>query len=119
MTKAIAGILGTLVLWVVFCDSAPRPLADGFYLNLHGGPRYLEDANLSRDPHGEPLRVGRLHFNNVGGTVGLAGGYRWPNGLALEGEFAYRRNGLDHDVFDGISTDLDGSLGSYTLMTNV
>lgn len=93
--------------------------ADNFYINLHGGPRYLLDADLSRDPHGEPLDVGRLHFDNVGGTVGIAGGYAWDIGVALEAEFAYRRNGLDHDVFHGVSTDLDGSLSSYTLLTNV
>jgi OOP family OmpA-OmpF porin len=93
--------------------------ADNFYINLHGGPRYLLDADLSRDPHGEPLDVGRLHFDNIGGTVGIAGGYQWNIGVALEVEFAYRRNGLDHDVFHGVSTDLDGSLSSYTLLTNV
>ncbi|MGH6894667.1 MAG: outer membrane protein, partial [Dongiaceae bacterium] len=106
----------------VFCcaigDDAPAALADGFYVNLHGGPRYLKDADLSRDPHGEPLRVGRLDFKNIGGTVGVAGGYAWDNGLAVEGEFAYRRNGLDHDEFDGDSTDLDGTLSSYAWMAN-
>ena len=40
-------------------------------------------------------------------------------GLALETEFAYRHNGLDHDTFHGDATDLDGSLDTYTLLANV
>jgi opacity protein-like surface antigen len=117
--RPTVGLLGAFVLCLALGDEAPAARADGFFVNLHGGPRYLLDADLSRDPHGEPLDVGRLHFDNIGGTVGVAGGYAWDNGLALETEFAYRRNGLDHDVFHGDSTDLDGSLSSYTLLGNV
>jgi opacity protein-like surface antigen len=119
MRRTVSGLLGACALCCATCAAAPAALADGFYVNLHGGPRYLLDADQSRDPHGEPLDVGRLHFDNIGGTVGLAGGYDWDNGLGLETEFAYRRNGLDHDVFHGDSTDLDGSLSSYTLLANV
>ena len=119
MIKPSAGMLGAFVLCQGLAHGASAAWADGFYVNLHGGPRYLEDANLSRDPHGEPLDVGRLHFDNIGGTVGIAGGYDWDNGLGLETEFAYRSNGLDHDVFHGDSTDLDGTLSSYTLLANV
>lgn len=119
MTKPIAGIVSAFILCHEVGDGVSAARADGFYVNLHGGPRYLEDADLSRDPHGEPLDVGRLHFDNVGGTVGIASGYDWDNGLALETEFAYRRNGLDHDEFHGDSTDLDGTLSSYTLLANL
>lgn len=119
MTKPIGGIVSAFILCHAVGDGVSAARADGFYVNLHGGPRYLEDADLSRDPHGEPLDVGRLHFDNVGGTVGIAGGYDWDNGLALETEFAYRRNGLDHDEFHGDSTDLDGTLSSYTLLANL
>ena len=119
MTKPLAGIVGAYILCHAVGNGVSAARADGFYVNLHGGPRYLKDANLSRDPHGEPLDVGRLHFDNVGGTVGIAGGYDWDNGLALETEFAYRRNGLDHDEFHGDSTDLDGTLSSYTLLANL
>ncbi|HEV8390482.1 MAG TPA: outer membrane beta-barrel protein [Dongiaceae bacterium] len=119
MIKPVAALSGAFVLCQVLGDGAPAAWADGFYVNLHAGPRYLLDADLSRNPHDGPLDVGRLHFDNVGGTVGVAGGYDWDNGLALETEFAYRRNGLDHDVFHGDSTDLDGSLSSYTLLGNV
>ena len=73
MTKLIAGIVAALILCYAPGDvSAAR--ADGFYVNLHGGPRYLVDANLSRYLHGVPLDIGRLHFDNIGGTVGVAGG---------------------------------------------
>ena len=119
MTKPIGGIVSAFILCHAVGDGVSAARADGFYVNLHGGPRYLEDADLSRDPHGEPLDVGRLHFDNVGGTVGIASGYDWDNGLALETEFAYRRNGLDHDEFHGDSTDLDGTLSSYTLLANL
>jgi OmpA-OmpF porin, OOP family len=119
MTKPLAGIVGALILCHAVGNGVSAARADGFYVNLHGGPRYLEDANLSRDPHGGPLDVGRLHFDNIGGTVGIAGGYDWDNGLAVESEFAYRRNGLDHDEFHGDSTDLDGTLSSYTLLANL
>jgi OmpA-OmpF porin, OOP family len=119
MTKPIARMVGAFILCHAVGDGVSAARADGFYVNLHGGPRYQEDANLSRDPHGEPLDVGRLHFDNIGGTVGIAGGYDWDNGLALESEFAYRRNGLDHDEFHGDSTDLDGTLSSYTLLANL
>jgi opacity protein-like surface antigen len=118
MARRIAGVLSAVVLYQAVGACVSAALADNFYLNLHGGPRYLMDADLSRDPHGQPLDVGRLHFDDIGGTVGIAGGYDWDNGLALETEFAYRHNGLDHDVFHGDSTDLDGSLSSYTLLAN-
>ena len=100
MRQPTIGLIGVFALCAGLGEEAH---ADGFYANLHGGPRYLLDADLSRDPHGEPLDVGRLHFDNIGGTIGIAGGYDWNNGLALETEFAYRRNGLDHDVFHGDS----------------
>ena len=119
MTKPIGGIVSAFILCHAVGDGVSAARADGFYVNLHGGPRYLEDADLSRDPHGEPLDVGRLHCDHGGGTVAIAGGSDWDTGLALETEFAYRRNGLDHDEFHGDSTDLDGTLSSYTLLANL
>jgi opacity protein-like surface antigen len=65
--------------------------------------------------HGEPFS-GRLI--NLGMVVGASAGYSWDMGLAAEAEFAYRRNGLDEDVFSGVSTDVHGTLSSYTLMAN-
>ena len=129
MTKLIAGIVGALILGHA-AVGVPTARANGFYVNLHGGPHYLNDADLSRDPHGVPLDIGRLHFDNLGGTVGIAGGYVWEDnplwdnpwwddGFAVETEFAYRHNDLDHDTFHGDSTDLDGSLDTYTLLANV
>lgn len=118
MIRAIAGISRLLLLSLVMSGSATMACADNFYANLHAGPRYLLDANMSRDLHGGPLEVGRVHFDNVGVTAGAAGGYVWDFGLALEGEFAYRHNGLDEDVFSGVTTDVDGSLSSYTLLLN-
>lgn len=112
----VIGLLG-LLCFVAFCP-APDAFADGFYLNLHGGVRYMLDADLSLDLHGEPLEVGRLHPDNFGGVAGLAAGYAWQSGWALETEFAYRRNGLDNDRFHGETTNLHGALSSYTLMGN-
>jgi len=116
--KPIAGILAVFILeWLAFAE-ARSAVADNFYVNLHAGPRYLENANNSRNVHHGPLVVGRLHFDNIGGVGGVAGGYQWENGLALEGEFAVRSNGLDKDIFLGNTTKLHGWLNSYTLLAN-
>jgi opacity protein-like surface antigen len=116
--KMFAGTSRLIVLSLAgFAASGPAH-AGNFFASVHAGPRYLLDADLSRDEHGGPLEVGRLHFDNFGGTASVSGGYEWDNGLALESEFAYRRNGLKKDVFFGESTKLDGTLSSYTLLLN-
>ena len=121
MAKTTVGLLlglGFVLICLAIFGTAPDALADGFYFSVHGGPRYLLDADLSLDLHDEPLRVGRLFPDNIGGVASVAAGYAWQSGWAAEAEFAYRRNGLDADRFDGETTDVHGSLSSYTLMGN-
>ena len=78
--------------------------ADGFYLNVGAGVNLLEDADNSITTvlgNGEIKSEYDIGFGLTG-----AGGYKFTNGIRVEGEIGYRRN-----AFDQLSITNDGGLG--------
>jgi len=77
--------------------------ADGFYLNVGAGVNLLEDADNSVTTVG-PAEI-KSEYDIGFGLTG-AGGYKFTNGIRVEGEIGYRRN-----AFDQLSFTNDGGLG--------
>ena len=51
--------------------------------------------------------------------AGVAAGYEWPIGVAVEGEFTYRENELKRISLLGTHLDLNGDEHSYAMLANV
>ena len=80
--------------------------AQNFYAGGYGAMNYTHDGNAN----GNEKMVYDLGFG-----VGAVGGYVMGNGLRLEGEVAYRSNGVD--TLDGASVGAD--MTSWAFMGNV
>ena len=106
--------LTALLCLLTFASPA---LAEGFYLGVHGGAVFLPDADTSVDNTGVPTIDAELE-RDAGWLAGVAAGYAWSNGLALEAELTYRRNGLDNIALLGMDLDLDGDQESAAALAN-
>lgn len=80
--------------------------AQNFYVGGYGAMNYTHDGNAN----GNEKMV-----YDPGYGVGAVGGYAMGNGLRLEGEIAYRSNGVDS--LDGVSVGAD--MSSWAFMGNV
>src|SRR5262245_14093118 len=88
---------------------------EGVYFSLRGGATFLRDTDMTIKISGLGSIPAKLHYD-TGWLVGAAVGYAWANGLAIEGEFTYRQNGVDHEDLMGSSIALDGHESSYAPM---
>lgn len=79
--------------------------AQNWYVSGYGAMNYTHDGNAN----GNDKMVYDLGYG-VGGTAG----YAMPNGLRLEGEIAYRSNGID--TINGFSVGAD--MTSWAFMGN-
>ena len=111
MKKIILLTILFLVLIVPQCIKAYQLPFDlsGFYLSGNVSCNFLalnkkHDTKLTFDP---------------GIFVAPAIGYRFCNGLRVEGEFGYRHNNLKKLKFYGTSFHINGHLETYTGMANV
>lgn len=90
---------------VLVCASGAAQ-AQNWYAGGYGAMNYTHDGNAN----GNDKMVYDLGYG-VGGFVG----YAMANGLRLEGEIAYRSNGID--TIDGVSVGAD--MSSWAFMGNV
>jgi len=93
-------------------DQATMPFKQGYYFILEGGvnfnaPTTTYNGFISRDN-----RV----YTHTGYAVSGAGGHKWSNGLRVEGELSYHRNGFKY--LDTPSNPYAGNLFSLTVMLN-
>jgi opacity protein-like surface antigen len=80
--------------------------AQNFYVGGYGAVNYTHDGNANGN---------EKMIYDLGYGVGAVGGYAMGNGLRLEGEIAYRANGVD--TLDGVS--VGGDMSSWAFMGNV
>ncbi len=84
----------------------PAPAAaQNFYIGGYGGGNYTHDGNAGNDKM----------IYELGYGIGVMAGYAMASGLRLEGEIAYRSNGIDS--IDGIPVGAD--MTSWAFMGNV
>lgn len=99
--KKLAAVAGAAML--VFAAGSAQ--AQNWYVGGYGAMNYTHDGTAN----GNDKMVYDLGFG-VGGLVG----YAMANGLRLEGEVAYRSNGIDS--IDGVSVGAD--MSSWAFMGN-
>jgi outer membrane autotransporter protein len=92
--------------------------AAGMYVAAHGGVGFLQDADTSVKNTGAPTINADLDAD-TGWLAGIAAGYQWPIGVAVEGELTYRRNELNSISLLGTHLDLNGDEHSYAMLANV
>ncbi len=116
------------VVSVAFLSPISSALAaDGFYVNVMAGVNFLQNA----DNTGGGITL-TSEFEPGFGLAG-AGGYKFSNGIRLEGELGYRRNALDRLVvtndggvgvalgvgsLNGLSLDADDEVSALSFMVN-
>jgi outer membrane autotransporter protein len=91
--------------------------AAGIYIGVHGGAGYLQDADTSVKNTGTPTINADLDAE-TGWLAGIAAGYEWPIGFAIEGELTYRENELNTISLLGTHLDLNGDEHSYAMLAN-
>jgi opacity protein-like surface antigen len=119
---AAAGAAVALLVGAAQPGQAQQLLMPGFYMNLHGGVDFMEQAG-TRVAGGGLASKGKTDFD-VGWQGGGALGYEMPvnwmvlgDSVAIEEEFTYRENGLSK-YSNPTSYSLGGNLHSYAAMTN-
>lgn len=91
--------------------------AGDVYLSLRGGASLLQDSDMTIEIQGGGLIGAELEFD-PGWLAGLAAGFEFDNGFAVEGEFTYRQNGIDQERLFGMLIPIDGFIRSYAAMAN-
>jgi opacity protein-like surface antigen len=99
--KKLAMVVGVVAISCL--GGAAR--AQNFCIGGHGAMNYTHDGSANG--------AGNMVYDLGFGVAGLAG-HALGNGLRLEGEIAYRSNGID--TIDGVSTGAD--LASWAFMAN-
>lgn len=104
---------------VAIASALPAQAQDqGFYGSVFGGASFARDSDLDVSVPGPQSISGEMEFD-TGWLAGVAGGYGWANGLAIEGEYSFTRNGLDKEHLDNIGTiGVDGEIDTQALMIN-
>jgi opacity protein-like surface antigen len=69
-------------------DGAARPLQQGSYAMLEGGVNF----HAATDSYYALTGTNRRLHLKTGYAISGGGGYKWSNGLRVEGEFSYHRN---------------------------
>lgn len=87
-----------------------------FYTKLFGGFNFLRDTDLESGGT-LPLPEGEASFDN-GLNVGLAVGYNLFEEIALELEYAYRKNDIDKVIGQNGTFSESGDLASVAIMFN-
>jgi opacity protein-like surface antigen len=111
------GILTAMTIGLVVSALAAAARAGDVYLSLRGGIALLDDSDMTIEIPGAGQLPATLEYD-PGWLLGIAAGYGWDNGFAVEGEFAYRQNGIDQEQLFGMTIPIDGFERSYALMAN-
>lgn len=112
-----SGSCGLLAAAVALAGFVPAAHAGDVYLGLRGGLSLLQDTDMTIEIPGVGEIPAELEFD-PGWLAAIAGGYRFDNGFAVEGEFSYRQNGVDQERLFGMIIPIDGFIRSYALMAN-
>ena len=117
------GAASAFVLFLVPAAHAQEipgdPKADNFYAGIHGGAVILQDSDLT----GNGLSGVELEFD-TGFGIGAFLGYKFKNAIRVEGEYTFRRNGVDDFTVGGVSASgaglgIDGDVDAHSFMGNV
>jgi len=107
-----------LLLALLWASTATAQEAGRFYGGIHAGALFVQDSDVELGG-----ASGTLKFD-PGFSVGGFGGYRFGNGVRLEGEYTYRRADVD-DLCGGgacisqTTASLDGHVDAHALMANI
>ena len=91
--------------------------AGDIYLGFRGGVSLLQDSDMTIEIPGVGQIPAELEFD-PGWLAGVAAGFEFDNGFAVEGEFTFRQNGIDQERLMGGIIPIDGFIRSYALMAN-
>ena len=91
--------------------------AGDVYLGFRGGASLLQDSDMTIEIPGVGQIPAELEFD-PGWLAGVAAGFEFDNGFAVEGEFTFRQNGIDQERLMGGIIPIDGFIRSYALMAN-
>ena len=123
----------TLFGAIVIGANPPTARAEGFYTGVQGGAILMYNTNTRAT---EPAQTFFIPANSApvqvipgnsaslstradtGWLAGAFGGYEWPIGLALEGEFTFRQNHLNPISENGVNVFTGGDVHSDAMMMN-
>jgi len=99
------------------------PNANTYYVEVHGGATFVQDSELT-DPSFSGAGVSNVEATfDTGFNVGGLFGYKFSNGIRVEGEYTYRQ--ADFDKLSACasgtcgSANLDGDVSAHALMANM
>lgn len=107
-------VLAAICLWPLTAAAGDNR----FYVGIHGGGMITEDSDVSNSG-----LVDEVQFD-TGFAVGGIFGYKIAQGVRFEGEYTYRRAGVDDACFGGTCAsgiaglDADGHVGAHGIMAN-
>jgi len=128
-SQMVAAVFGVAVLGAIPMEAR----AAGFYTGVQGGASLMYDTSTRATAPSQsvgttpgtstlPIPVQDSQalstHADTGWLAGASAGYEWPIGLALEGEFTFRQNHLDHMSANGYSLFAGGDEHSYAMMMN-
>jgi opacity protein-like surface antigen len=87
--------------------------AQSFYAGAYGGGNFAHESDVTINGVS-----GTTVSMNTGYAAGGFAGYDFGNGFRLEGELAYRKNGLDELSVGGSSVAMEGDVVTLALMVN-
>jgi opacity protein-like surface antigen len=96
---------------------AVQSQAGDIYLGFRGGASLLQDSDMTIEIPGVGQIPAELEFD-PGWLAGVAAGFEFDSGFAVEGEFTFRQNGVDQERLLGGIIPIDGFIRSYALMAN-
>lgn len=97
------------LLMSFICAVAPEVSAEDFYAKVFGGANFLQNTKITQN---------RAKYD-TGYIVAGSLGYTWCYGLSLEGEYAFRRNGIRKIHLHGEGSSQNGHFQSSSYMANV
>ena len=102
-----------IIAAAVLLAGAGGASAQSFYVGAYGGVNYGHESDVLVDGIG-----GASIATDIGYAAGGFVGYDFGNSFRVEGELAYRRNGLDAMSVGGGSVPMEGYVSSTALMVN-
>ena len=107
-----------LVFALFWAGAAAAQEPGRFYGGVHAGALFVQDSDVEQNG-----ASGTFEFD-PGFSVGGFGGYRFGNGVRLEGEYTYRRADTDDLCAGGTcisqtAASLNGHVDAHALMGNI
>lgn len=107
------------ILALLWAGTAAADDSGNFYAGLHTGVAIVPDTSAE-----ELIGPNQDYSFDTGFGVGGYAGYRFGNGIRLEGEYTYRRAGIDDVCSAGICVSrqdpsFSGSIDAHSFMANL